>query len=294
MTHNKTSPLSHRRLRVGRFGFTLTEAVMSMAILAIVTLGVGAVVKTIFSHQANIVNKTESNEFVNSLGKWLQSSAGCGATFNQLPKPTASEQAFTVKGYKGYAGNTSGDDISSGFNINNQMLISSITYKDKGVAPTTMVVSGTTYTRMIAQIKINFQEFHAGKTTDMRTRYIEIPVLIGPNNQIAQCHVESTLQDACTAMGGTYNTTTGLCQPSVNCQLKGTFIVLTCSPSEYGCQQSFVGNYNNPLTGTTSCPAGASPAISGRFTHSHVVDCGKKCSTTVTDQEDFYICMQCS
>lgn len=284
--------MTHKKIRLGRFGFTLTEAVVSMAILAIVTLGVGAVVKTIFSHQANIVNKTESNEFVASLGKWLQSSAGCSRALQSLPAPTSAEAPLTINGYNGYGGNATAA-IGNNFKVNNQLTIKNISIKDKGVPASTMQVAGTTYTRLIAQIKIDFEEQQGATNTSLRTRYIEIPVLVN-GGQIAQCHIDTTLADACTAMGGTYNTTTGLCQPSVNCQLKGTFIVLTCSPSSYGCQQSFIGNYNNPLTGTTSCPSGASPAISGRFIHTHVVNCGKKCSTNVTDQEDFYLCMQCS
>lgn len=274
-------------------GFTLVEILMSLAILAVVSIGVGALVQVIFKRQANIVNKTESNEFMNSLGKWLQSGAGCSTALRSLPAPTASEAPLTINGYNGYGGNNA--PISDSFRINNQLVIKNVTIKDKGSTPTTLQIGTTTYTRKIAQIKINFEEQQGSQAAELRTRYIEVPVLIGPGNVIAQCHIENSLADACTAMGGTYDAGSNTCKPASNCQVKGTYIVLTCSPSNYGCDKSFTGNYNNPLTNGTSCPSGATPSILGRFLHTHTIPCGKKCDDIViNNQEDFYLCMQCS
>ncbi|WP_374075816.1 hypothetical protein [Bdellovibrio bacteriovorus] len=265
---------------------------MSLAILAVVSIGVGAIVQVVFKRQANIVNKTESNEFMSSLGKWLQSSVGCSTALMNLPAPTATEAPLTINGYNGYGGNTL--PINDNFRINNQLLIKNVTIKDKGSASSTMQIGANTYTRKVAQIKIRFEEQMGPETTELRTRFIEVPILIGPLNTIAQCHIENSLADACTAMGGTYVSSSNTCKPSTNCQMKGTYIVLTCSPSDQGCDPSFSGDYRNPITNTTSCPSGATPSILGRFIHTHEVSCGKKCTTSITNQEDFYICMQCS
>ncbi|MEK2646937.1 prepilin-type N-terminal cleavage/methylation domain-containing protein [Bdellovibrio sp. BCCA] len=273
-------------------GFTLVEILVSLAILATVSIGVGAIIQVVFKRQANIVNKTESNEFMNSLGKWLQSAAGCSAALMNLPAPTASETPLTINGYNGYGGNNL--PIADNFRINNQLLIKNVTIKDKGAAPSTLQIGTNIYTRKVAQIKIGFEEQTAGTNVEMRTRFIEVPILIGPTNTIAQCHIETSLADACTAMGGTYVASSNTCKPATNCQMKGTYIVLTCSPSDSGCDPSFSGDYRNPITNTTSCPSGATPSILGRFIHTHEVSCGKKCTTTITNQEDFYICMQCS
>jgi hypothetical protein len=199
-----------------------------------------------------------------------------------------------INNFKGFGGN--GAAIADGFKVSNQLTIKSIVFQNKGVAPGVLRINGVNYSQYVTQIKLQFESQVGTDKKELHDRYIEVPILVDPTtNLISQCHLETTLAEACTAMGGIFDVPSGTCKPAVNCQMKGSYIVLTCSPNTYGCDPSAAANnYINPLTGDASCPANSSPSTTGKYDHTHVADTGKKSTVTVTDTETFYVCMQCN
>jgi hypothetical protein len=284
----------------GHRGFSTMEVTVALGLLAVLAVAAATLMRSIGGQQGAIVARDEASEFVSALSLWMSTEKGCQAALAGKPvTPGGDFSPIQIDGFKGYGVSPEMNDgsttLGAGYKISKTLIIRQIRLKDKGVPATSVKIDGTQYRRVVAQTELELEMKTDKGEQGMRKRYIEVPVLLhGTNNVIDRCTGEATLGDICSAIGATPDPATGACKPAVNCTMQGTYMDLSCSPSEYGCFNASGRPLNNPITNSQSCPAGSVASQTGLFNYSHQVGCGKKCVLTVSDTLTFYVCMRCN
>lgn len=281
-------------------GFTLVEALVSMAILGIVLVSMGSLVTNLYKSQNQVSTKNEASEFVSSVSKYLLSKQGCDQGLVGVAIPTAIDAAFTLVGYSGYGATTG--SIASGFKVSPRLTVSSLQIKDKGVAPYIIVKNGLNYQRTIAQIKFKFSVSNGSSSVELQERYVEVPILqkLAPaSGTIDACLAELTIEDACVAAGGIF-TAPSTCTMASACEFKGTAFGCwpynTCPSASYPTATQYTIATAADITSPPAsiCPLGGTPTSTGFLNYTYSAPpCGKAC-TTYSNVAYFYMCLKCN
>lgn len=281
--------LTERRLR--QSGFTLVEVMISSAILGVVALMIASVTSSVQQWQQTVIDRDEAAMFSASVGKLLRSNGLCTTSLlNTVVPPAGAPAPFTLNNYNGY-GFSGASPISSGTSVGSKTRVSNLTIVDKGIAPATIKVAGTSLLQLMATITMNLQSKTGTTYRDLAPVYFDIAVAVDPGTrQIKSCLTDATLDQACLILGSTFNPLTGVCNPTTQCFFEGAYTTATCTPGGYGCAVPI----NNPLTSAQSCPAGATASQTGESISTFTASCGKKCTVTVTQVIRFFICMKCT
>jgi len=289
-------------LRFSRRGFSVIEVIVAIGILMLVLGAISATTLNFAKSMSRLWARADAKEFVSSVTKYLLSSQGCQNSLVSLPIPGATETNFTIVGFGGYGHQI--DNISAGYNVTPRLVIDSMTIKNKGSAPSISVRNGVQFQRSVAQIKIVMRTSSATGSVPIREYFIEVPILqkITPiTGVIDGCSVDMSVEDACSAAGGTY-TAPGTCTPSVSCEFKGTaygcWPEASCPSTNYPAASKYTFSSASETTSppTSMCPVGAVPTSSGTVSYTYL---GNPCDkygvcTTYTNQAFFYICLKCN
>ncbi len=277
-------------------GFTTIEILVGVGLLTLLGAAAATIISQLSSQQSTLVSRDESSEFVSALNLWINTPEGCNAALSGKSLPVGGSAPLSINGYKGYgispqlnAGNTA---IQKNYRVTPKITVDSLILRDKGIPLTVVRVDGANLRRVVAQIEMGLL---VGESDPQRKRFIEVPVLLNEGaDTVLRCAGEATLTDVCAAVGSVLDPATGTCRPLINCTTQGTYMDLSCSPSGYGCYNASGRPLENPMTGAPSCPAGSVASQTGVFNYSHQVECGKKCTMTISDTLTFYICLRCN
>jgi type II secretory pathway pseudopilin PulG len=285
-------------------GYSLLEVMFAVSVLVVVGLGAGALMGRLGGQQAQMASKDEANELIAGLSKWLNTVPGCQSAFQGKTFPINGETNFQIGiggagGYKGFGASvllnngtvSSTGELRSGTRISPTLSIKRLILRDKRVPPSVTWIEGRALRKVVAQVEAQMEVVlqkggAAGrdKTTDLRSRFIELPILLSNTSDVMErCAGETSLADMCSALGSVFDPATGNCRPLANCLMQGTYTTINGGPGAA-----------NPLTGASSCPDGAVPSQTGFHSYSMVVECGKKCTTTVTVTVLYFICLRCT
>ena len=298
------------------YGFSLVEVIVSLGILSVISLGLAFNTANLFKNQTMLSDRGEAKNFSNNLADYLGSIEFCEGELVGRPLPARGRRALTVSGM-GAISNMS-RNVQNGSLLSENVRVNNITIENKLGVPTQQIFDGTNNLDLrVARVTLNLQNKDLGSMNDewidLRPKHVDIPVLVLAG-QITACGMSAALdpQITCAAVGNTWNSSEGTCDPEETCNLRGTFTTWTCTPTYGTCGQnitasiggtagavgggkgaSSIGGIPNPVTGDLSCPPGASPEISGERTANYNISCGKKCSRNITETTVFYICMEC-
>ena len=272
-------------------GMSLIETLMAVAIVSFVMSVTGTLIFNFFRAQTRLSAKSEANEFVAAVSKYLLSEQGCNQSLAGLPIPPITEAPFSLVGYSGYG--SSAGNILGGFNVSPRI-------KDKGLQSTVSMKGAVAYKKTIAQVKFKMSVLNGQNTTDIRERFIEIPIL-HIAGIISGCNVELSVEDTCTAGGGTF-TPPSTCTPATVCQFKGTAYGCwdkpNCPNTSYPSATKHIFSSSSQINSppTTMCPLGGTPTQSGFVNYSYPgTICNKfGACNTVSNTAYFYICLQCN
>jgi type II secretory pathway pseudopilin PulG len=288
------------RLFKNETGFTLTEALITVAIVVIAISGLISTLVILQKSQANVVGRSDSDRFMQSVSKYLLSEQGCKRSLANLPIPTSAASPFVLNEFKGFGEKM--ESIASGRKITNYLSVNSLTIQKKGDKPTIAIKNNLPYTRTIAQITFKLQYAPGANSTPVTyDRYIEVPILerTNPNTGlIADCNVGIDLQDACTTAGGTFHPITKTCTPSVGCQFKGMrygcWPYPSCISTSYPAAVMFNKTSGSGIAQPGICPADSVAAHTGTMASQYYgLPCGKGGCTPYYNTVFFYICLRC-
>jgi prepilin-type N-terminal cleavage/methylation domain-containing protein len=283
-----------RRDRRSTAGFTLVEMLMAVAVLGFVSLMIASTFGDIFNLQNQVIARDEGNEFSSSVARFLFTDNTCSSTLRGQKFTPSGKNDLNLPGYLGYGASTdpagSPTVLSKGMNIDNKLRISELSIEDSGMPPQSVISGGVSLQRYLARVKLGMETANQGKWRASPVRNFEFPVLV-LNGQIERCYIAMMVDDACQVLGSSLDPTTGKCVPMTQCMFEGHFTLSRCSPNIGGCPGSFI----NELTGGTSCPSGvATQRETGQYNWSYTVNCGKKCTQTVSVNTRYYVCLKCS
>ncbi len=285
-----------KSLRSDFSGFTLVEVLVAAGILSVVLLGVSSAIYYASKSQQNQQTKIESNDMFAGFAKYLLSRDGCEATFRTRVLPAA-DTNFSVTGFGGFGRNTS--PISSGYVIDQKLRVTRLTWSQKAAAAATTVgVTTTPLTRKVARITFQYALTEAGSTQarNLKSRIIDIPVLVNGANVVQACDLDLTNQSMCQSIGMQWNAGASACEPNASCESKGNYIVYDWGgdPEAREPQKNAV---RNPLTNAFSCPAGSTAIRTyiDTWNNSVTLATGKKTNETFTAvmQEEYFTCLDC-
>ena len=282
-------------------GFTLVEILIALGVMGISMVAVGVVYSLINKSKINISEKVAATEFTSSLSKHLSSRLGCMASMVGQAMPGAVATPMTINNYTGYGAPGSGV-ISSGTKLSNNLQLTSMTIKDKGVPPTDTLINTVTYRRIIAQIKLVLNVKVENNNFPIE-KYIEFPVLtkVSPaSGTVDVCGLDASTSEICTAIGGTFSPP-NICTPSSVCRFMGMaygcWKYTSCPGVSYPSAQRFT--LTSQAASTTPppsvCSKGGVPTSTGQNNYTYVgPPCGKSGCTTYSNIAYFYICLQCT
>jgi prepilin-type N-terminal cleavage/methylation domain-containing protein len=264
-------------------GFTLFEIVISMGIFSIILYAVMSLTRELTNTEKRSANQLSKSQFVNALGHYLYSPVGCQDLIGKKFTTTYATFALTQWTQLGATPITTGT-VFKDFTVTEL----------KGqidLSPTLprFTVAGESLKKTLLSIKA---EVEVGLTK--YPLYYNLSVLAKDDGVVVRCGDDKTDVEICAVVKGVYNPATGLCNIASTCNLKGTIMNLTCTPSTWGCDTTTYGpDRPNNYTGTFNCPVGAVKTQTGTINFSHVASCGAKCTTTVSDTATWFSCIEC-
>ncbi len=285
-------------------GFSLIEIIVAMGIMSVVAGLFATSVVQLQKSQVTFEDKNASFSFVSALtGSLLGDQQTCTALL-QGTRLNASPTEFTMANFSGLGSKTV--DLKKGAIVSGEsadtakVRIQGLTIHAKPDVQTTKIVAnGIEYDRRIAVVTLATEVRAPGdqktgqKTAAYRAeapRTLEVPVYVR-SNVIQTCQINMTRMDVCNTIGaGIDPNNTSRCLPQEQCFVKGSFFISKCSPAYAGCMPSSV----NPITGSTTCPAKSTRTSTGMYSQTFNISCGKKCSYTVTNTIEYFMCMQCN
>lgn len=282
---------------MGRFfgnrkGVTFIEILVALGVFGLLGTVFATSFVEVFKAQKLVETKDRANDFSSSLSRYLYKDSSCASSLmNQKIPDVGNEEEFKLKQFVGYGSGSTPTDLEQDLVIDDSLKIKSLTIADAGIPPEDITSGGNILRRLNAKIKLNLEVRNKDNWIAVAPRYFEIPVFTDPTSrEIRGCSLEMQATDACTLLGSTLDPRTGLCQQATQCLLKGHYIDNTCSPSTGSCPADEV----NEFTRRTSCPSGATAYETGKFAWSYEESCGKKCSRTITVNQEFFICQVCN
>lgn len=276
---------------------SLVEVMVTTAVASIIMVAIGNSLLSLYQHQASITKKDQGNEFTASYSRVLTQNASCsdmlrGVTLPANGSPVEFVAADFIKSKATEALTTpSADDLMAGNEIEEGLICNSLTIEDSNFAPQDVNYGGVNYQRKIAEITLRMSIMQTNGERELKPRRFQVPVLVTAGNVIERCAAEMEVEDACTAMGASYDSASGNCIPSRNCYMRGTFTISRCQPNTGSCPPSLPNN----LTGGLNCPDGnATRSQTGQFVNVYTESCGKKCTRRITNTMRYFVCMLCS
>lgn len=272
-----SNKLSHKTA-----GFSLMEVMVSVALVGGLALGLVKFMGNMSDVQQRSSNAITRDQFANNMGQYIYTPMGCedlkGQRFN------SSDKAINLTRWKvfGLASIATGTKLK-GFDI-------AKLEGEQDLSPTLprVTIGGQTLIKTI--LKVNLLLSTEGKTKKF---FFNIPVLSDTGGTVRFCNADQSLRETCVLMKGTYNEATGACDVDKTCQFKGTYITLSCSPSNYGCSMSEGAAKPNEYTTGFSCPVPSIAHNTSNKSWNHSASCGKKCSVTIQNTMNWYTCLVC-
>jgi prepilin-type N-terminal cleavage/methylation domain-containing protein len=273
-------------------GFTLVEVLIATVLTLLLVLGIAEISRETFKLNQNTITRGGSSEFVHSFSRWLNTSPGCNGTFQNQPLQLTA-MPLTVHGFNmSETGNLV--DLATGSQLNPQLQIKLITYQEKPGLTGAIYYKGLNLFQKVIQVNIQMQTLTQAKTEEIRESLFEIPVTVNSSNIVQFCNVELNPEHVCMASGAYWNDTTGECKQNNTCVIQGSYAQARSNPPSQCCEH-YTSPWQNPVTGTDSCPSGSIPQKMGEkyYGNSRTYNCGKKCTANIDDWEDFYVCLKC-
>ena len=278
-------------------GFTLTEVLLSVSLMALVAIGVGAIVLDSFKQIQNAITRGASTEFADSFLKWLHTSNGCVAALQGKVLPVL-DTPLSVNGFGVIASQlpltATPPVITSGLVINPQLSIKSLTFKEKSGLLGPIRYNGIDLNQKVVQINLQMQPNTLNQPQSVRENIIEISVSVDASKIIQFCNVELSQEQICMAQNSKWDPVIGQCVPVEACTIMGRFARAKSNPASQCCFHYSIP-WQNHITGNATCPAGSVEQFIGEKYNgnSRTYSCGKKCTAPIQDWEDFYVCLKC-
>lgn len=279
-------------------GFTLTEVLLSVSLMALVAIGVGAIMLDSFKQIQNAITRGASTEFADSFLKWLHTSNGCVAALQGKVLPNL-ETPLSVYGFGVITSQlpvtSTAPVIASGLVINPQLSIKSLTFKEKsGPVGQPIRYNGIDLNQKVVQISLQMQTNTLNQPQSIRENIIEISVSVDASKIIQFCNVELSQEQICMAQNSKWDPVIGQCVPVEACTIMGRFARAKSNPASQCCAH-YSNPWKNHITLNSTCPAGSVEQFIGEKYNgnSRTYSCGKKCTAPIKDWEDFYVCLKC-
>lgn len=282
-------------------GFSMVEISVAMGLLGLASLAVMNLSDQVNTSTKRAESMLSKSQFASALGGYLYSATACEELKDMATPFSANQTEMVLKDWK-VAGLNDGEqmkEVGSGKKFRNFKLKTLTGALDTSSGLPSVVIDGQphikTFLNIRAEVEVKLnpklhEDDPAGKKS--YEYFYNIPVLAA-GGKVKFCNEEKTIQETCIAMKGKFEN--GKCELEKTCNVQGTYAILTCTPSGQTCSTSGGSTSVNPVTGSTSCPAGVTPVQTGTKTWSHIGTCsGKKCSPpTVTDTLSYYACLDC-
>lgn len=262
---------------------TLVEIMVTVSIATFVMLALGNSLMSLYQHQTSVMKKDVGNEFTASFSRVLHQNSACTQMLGGLPlRRNGAYQEIVIQDYltskKNEARqNPQADDLFAGQSIDEVLKVESLTMRNSSLADQTIKINGEDYIRRIAEIVLSLSISQLTENRDLKPRRFQLPVIVDSNNTIVRCAAELETEDACSAIGATYDPATNSCIPSTNCFIRGTFSRVQCTGA-LQTPASCTPEVLNQFTGATSCPSDAVESQTGETHLSYTENCGKKCT----------------
>lgn len=282
----------------------MIELIIAAGIMAVVASGVATAIFNVVRQQNNLTNRMDGTEFVASFGRQLMDKTLCRNYFSGRVVP-ANWTAFTVPNYSGF-GDRDGETLQAGYILigspqNPGLQVREMVWRRKPDAtpePVRITEGGVqvNYAKTPVQARISLTLNDQGQARELPPRYVEFVVLNRQSdNVVTACDGSPTMVDACSAVGTTFDPTTGTCIPAGrSCQMMGSYALSRCNRTDFPCRATQqVPPRRNEYTNDYRCPAGSEPSAS--YVHSWVSEerSGKKSSVNVTNYVEVYMCLIC-
>lgn len=297
-------------VKKAQHGFSLVEMMVAMGLISLAGVAVMSLSDNVNNNTLKAEAMMSKAQFASALGQHLGTSMGCKEVMEDtmpMGQPSAADMSLTlwdVRNKQGQKVNLQKDVEFTHFKV--KSLKGYLQPATGGGALPTVVIAGETLRKTQAKIELVLTvPMNSARDYNKATRdysyYYSVPVLVNSSNEVRACDEQRSLSEACTAMQGNWvpaptadDPGAGTCQLTNTCKLKGTYQILSCSPSRYGCQTINGTSRVNSQTGSYSCPTNSTPEDTGRFSWTHEASCGKKCTATITNTMRWYSCMDCS
>lgn len=284
-----------RKVSFSNRGYSLTEVLISVGILGLVVTIVSSVFVAMQKQQKAIEMKGDAWTFVEHLkDRLLKNPATCQSVLGTtLTLPTLGTEIPITLGQVNFNTLTSIADNTYVFGQagSPNLRITRVRLSRKpGVVPQVVRSGNINYQSDIAVVRIGFEQSSGDQTKILQDAQIEVPVLTTVGGLIQMCRVGLNEQDVCAMIGANYNVGTGECIPVTQCQISGSYVVSTCTPAYAGCSTGIV----NPVTGSHSCGGGLVASKTGESVSTFNVSCGKKCTQTITNRLEYFLCTRCN
>jgi hypothetical protein len=287
-------------------GMSLVEMTIAGALAGGAAMGVASLMKNMTgsSKKAEIV--IERTEFGSALGVFLNSAKGCYSLQNGTIIPTSTINYQTGDwGFNGVANIQTNSDLK----YNNVKSFTAERMNIPDVLPITVKDDSGTKTLQKALIKFKLAVTQKSILLDPAAKRAEedhfavtkfeynVPVMVNNSTgKIEVCGDNSTMAEACFALKGIYDETEEKCELPKTCESFGSFAVVNCTPkyASVSCEDYSRGTpYNNPVTGSKTCPSGSMAISTGGQAWYKDVDCGKKCTARINFSIGYYSCLKC-
>ncbi|MBX3041270.1 MAG: prepilin-type N-terminal cleavage/methylation domain-containing protein [Bdellovibrionaceae bacterium] len=284
-----------RSIRNSR-GITLVELIVSLGVMSLVSVGVASAIYGLMTSQKGIMNRIDAGEFTGALARSMTEKMSCSSYLNGTPTP-ADWTPLTIPNYRGYGGSGGAlgpGTVLGGTAANPTMWVQNMQWRMKpGIPAETVVVDGEPKARTIMQVRIELNTREAGRVSPLPAREVEFVVLRNAANQVSDCEGTPSMEDACKALGTTYDPATASCLPGKEeCIMRGTYINSYCNSTP--CQATSKSPpRTNEYTGNYTCPSGSNPVTTFDYTWTSNEQVGKKSFRQVQNTIKAYICLQC-
>lgn len=288
-----------------QLGFSLAEITVTLGLVGLAGLAVMSLSQNVVQSTKRADTQIGKAQFASSLNQFINSVAPCagtdlrGRTF--LASPTNNAELTTATGtpiqltghrFDGNQITRAGAEFKE-FRVNSVLA----TVDNQNTLPTANI-GGETLRKSSIRIQVELQT--KGATPNARPQrylyYFNVPALITTGRTVRFCGENKTLVETCSAMGGTYNSSTQRCALDRNCLVQGSYKRTTCNPSNYGCSDSGSPDFVNPTTGGYSCPSGSTPTETGLSSWNSLEDGGSKKDPPqeVTNTARWVSCLRCN
>lgn len=276
-------------------GMSLVEVLLATGLIGLAALGVATLSQNMNQAAVQGEGQVARAEFTTALNSYLASKLGCedlkvstaDGIFTEQPRPIK----LTKWNYLGFPviqpGQSNGQKLTGFryFELNKMDA-----YRDSPAKSTKIfaTVSGAKQELFKTTVNLDLVIKIGHKTY----KYLyNVPVLLDAGGAIRLCAQEKTVAESCSAIRGIYNDQTQECKMEEGCQMKDTYITLTCSTG--ACDTRLGGSKVNQYTGGLSCPAGSNALLTQSSSWTRKIECGKKCTSNQNNQMSWYACMVC-